>query len=275
MHHPESETVRMRSPRREVRRIPVGTRPDPAALVPALGLVPGVDSFVLLDGDGWGTRILAFDPERVLSVEGASPFEEIRRLLTAGEHPGGRIEGHAAAGPALFGYLSYDAARSLECLPTVAEDDLRLPVASFILPRYVVGVGPEGTWASVPVGESTSFILRALRRSALLPDAAPAAPASTLRAARSTLGREGYVRAVERVKEYVRAGDVFQVNISQRFEVPFEGDPLALYGALRRRNPSPFGGMVSFPGLLAVSSSPERLVDLRGRRASTRPIAGT
>ena len=65
------------------------------------------------------------------------------------------------------------------------------------------------------------------------------------------------------------------MNISQRFEVPFDGDPLALYGALRRRNPSPFGGMLSFPGLVAVSSSPERLVDLRGRRASTRPIAGT
>jgi len=130
-------------------------------------------------------------------------------------------------------------------------------------------VRPEGTWTSVPAGESTSFLLRTFR-SALLPDAA-----GTLRVSRSTLEREGYMRAVERVKEYVRAGDVFQVNISQRFEVPFEGDPLALYGALRRRNPSPFGGMVSFPGLVAVSSSPERLVDLRGRRASTRPIAGT
>ncbi len=52
MHHPESKTVRTRSPHREVRQIPIGTRPDLAALVPALGLVPGVDSFVLLDGDG-------------------------------------------------------------------------------------------------------------------------------------------------------------------------------------------------------------------------------
>jgi para-aminobenzoate synthetase component I len=231
-----------------------------------------VDSFVLLDGDGWGTRVLAFDPERVLSVEDASPFEEIRRFLTPGEYPGGCVEDHPAAGAALFGYLSYDAARSLERLPALAEDDLWLPVARFILPRYVVGAGPEGVWVSFPAGESTDFILRTLRRSALLPDDAPA---GTLRTARSTLGRGGYVRAVERVKEYVRAGDVFQVNISQRFEVPFDGDPLGLYGALRRRNPSPFGGMVSFPDLVAVSSSPERLVDLRGRRASTRPIAGT
>ena len=234
-----------------------------------------MDSFVLLDGDGWGIRMLAFDPERVLSVEGTSAFEEIRSLLTPGEYPGGCIEGHPAAGPTLFGYLSYDAVRSLERLPNLAEDDLRLPVAQFILPRYVIGAGPEGTWASVPAGESADFILRALRQSTPCLGAAPAASASTLQPPRSTLGREGYIRAVERVKEYVRAGDVFQVNISQRFEIPFDGDPLALYGALRRRNPSPFGGMVSFPGVVAVSSSPERLVKLSGGRASTRPIAGT
>ncbi len=275
MQHPESKTVRPRSPHREVRRIPVVTRPDLAALVPALGLVPGVDSFVLLDGDGWGTRILAFDPERVLSVEGESPFEEIRSLLTLGEYPEGCLEGHPAARPTLFGYLSYDAARSLESLPNLAENDLRMPVAQFIVPRYVIGAGPEGTWASVPVGESADFILRALRQSAPFLEAAPAAPAGTLQTAQSTLGREGYMQAVERVKEYVRAGDVFQVNISQRFEVSFDGDPLKLYGALRRRNPSPFGGMVSFPGVVVVSSSPERLVNLSGRYASTRPIAGT
>jgi|ERR671917_43092 anthranilate/para-aminobenzoate synthase component I len=155
MHHRESKTVRARRPQREVRRIPVGTRPDLAALVPALGLVPGVDSFVLLDGEGWGTGMLGFDPERVLSVDGDSPFEKLRSLLTLEEYPGGFVEGHQAAGPALFGYLSYDAARSLERIPNLAEDDLRLPVARFILPRYVIGAGPEGTWASVPVGHST------------------------------------------------------------------------------------------------------------------------
>ncbi|MDA4643140.1 chorismate-binding protein, partial [Enterobacter hormaechei] len=74
---------------------------------------------------------------------------------------------------------------------------------------------------------------------------------------------------------YVRAGDVFQVNISQRLDLPFDGDPLTLYATLRRANPSPFGGVVSFDGMCAVSSSPERLVSLDGRRSSTRPIAGT
>jgi anthranilate synthase component 1/para-aminobenzoate synthetase component 1 len=89
------------------------------------------------------------------------------------------------------------------------------------------------------------------------------------------MGPGGYERAVERIKEYVRAGDVFQVNVAQRFEVPFSGDAVALYGALRAMNPSPYGGMLSFPGIAAVSSSPELLVRLSGRTASTRPIAGT
>jgi para-aminobenzoate synthetase component 1 len=255
----------------DVHRFFTRTPPDLAALIPALGLVPGVDPFVLLDGEGWGARVLAFGSELTLTVEDASPFDALRRVLTregsAGlDHP---LEG----GPALFGYLSYDAARFLERLPATAEDDLRLPVARFILPRYTVGVGPDGeAWVSVPAAERADYFIRTLRETLPL---SGVMPGGSPRVADSTLRREEYVRAVESVKEYVRAGDVFQVNISQRFEVPFEGDPISLYGALRRRNPSPFGGMVSFPGLVAVSSSPERLVSLRGRRASTRPIAGT
>ena len=270
MRPPELDTVHTCAPRREVHWFPGEARPDLAALVPALGLVPGANPFVLLDGEGWDSRVLAFDPEYTLTVEGTSPFEELRRVLA----PGGRVEERplAEGRPALFGYLTYDAARYLERLPTLTEDDLRLPVAEFILPRYVVGVGPEGVWASVPAGEDAGFVLRALRQATMLPDAASV---DALQVPDSSLGREGYLRAVEEVKEYVRAGDVFQVNLSQRFKVPFSGDPLALYGALRKRNPSPFGGMLSFPGFVAVSSSPERLVHLDQRRASTRPIAGT
>ncbi len=271
MRHPELDTVRTCAPRRELHRFPGRVRPDLAALIPALGLVPGVDPFVLLDGEGWDSRVLAFDPEYTLTVEDASPFKELRRVLA----PEGSAEERSPAegGSALFGYLSYDAARYLERLPTLAGDDLQLPVARFIMPRYAVGAGPKGVWASVPAGEGAGFVLRALHQATTLPDEARLGCA--LRVPDSSLGREGYLRAVEEVKEYVRAGDVFQVNISQRFEVPFSRDPLALYGALRKRNPSPFGGMVSFPGFVAVSSSPERLVRLEGRRASTRPIAGT
>ncbi len=251
---------------RDVHRLSVA--PDLAALIPALGLVPGEDPFVLLDGEGWRTSVLAFEPERHLVVEKQdSPFDGLRGML--GSFPGSPHP--LEDGYGLFGYLSYDAVRHLERLPALAEDDLGLPISQFILPRYTVGVGRGGAWVSVPGGEDPAPLLKAV---------AGAPPLSVETkvgsgVARSSMGPGGYERAVERIKEYVRAGDVFQVNVSQRFEVPFSGDPVALYGALRSVNPSPYGGMLSFPGFTAVSSSPELLVRLSGRKASTRPIAGT
>ena len=254
---------------REVRRLDTGTL-DVAALIPALGLRPGADSFVLLEGAGWGSSILAFDPERELRADGdSSPFEALRSELGSEPdtlHP-------LAGGPALFGYVSYDAVRHLERLPQRATDDLVLPQARFLAPRYTVGVDSRGAWISSPAGDDVESLVSLVERAAS-ETLRPEQP-SGARTPRSSLGREDYLDAVERVKEYVRAGDVFQVNISQRLDLPFDGDPLALYATLRRTNPSPFGGIVSFPGMAAISSSPERLVSLDGRRASTRPIAGT
>ena len=251
---------------REVHRLPFV--PDPAALIPALGLIPEQDPFVLLEGEGWGTSVLAFEPERHMVVEkDESPFESLRAVLDSipgSTHP---LEN----GYGLFGYLSYDAVRSLEHLPTLAEDDLELPISQFILPRYAVGIGRDGAWVSVPAGEDPAPLVKAVKgASPLIGKVGGGAGA-----ARSSMGPGGYGRAVERIKEYIRAGDVFQVNVAQRFEVPFAGDPVTLYGALRSVNPSPYGGMLSFPGFAAVSSSPELLVRLSGRTASTRPIAGT
>lgn len=253
---------------REIHRSPIAGELDPASLIPALGLVPETDPFVLLEGRGWDTSVLAFEPERHLVVENdTSPFDALREhlgLVTGGGHP---LEG----GAGLFGYLSYDAVRYLERLPAIADDDLGLPISQFILPRYIVGVRRGEAWVSVPAGEDPSHIMQAV--SGL--ERFSTQEHGTGPVARSSMGGDGYKRAVERVKDYIRAGDVFQVNISQRFEVPFDGDPVSLYAALRALNPSPYGGMLSFPGFAAVSSSPELLVRLSGRTASTRPIAGT
>jgi para-aminobenzoate synthetase component 1 len=219
--------------------------------------VPGRDSFVLLEGEGWGESVLAFDPERHLVCGGERPpFEEVRELIR---------EGHVA-----YGYFSYDVVRYLERLPAMAKDDLGLPVAQFILPGTLVRSGSDGVniLASEP-----DQVSKAMEVAYEVEGEAGLAEAKSR--PRSTLGREEYAAVVERVREYVRAGDVFQVNISQRLAVPFEGDAVALYRRLRGINPSPFGGIVSFPGFTAVSCSPERLVNLRGGRATTRPIAGT
>ncbi len=253
---------------REIHRFPTSRPLDLAALVPALGLVPGTDPFVLLEGEGWGASVLAFEPERNLIPENdVSPFGMLRDSLawiSGDTHP---LEG----GAGLFGYLSYDAVRHLERLSALAEDDLKLPTAQFMLPRYTVGAENGEAWVSVPAGEDPQPILCTLEGASPLLAKSP----DPVLVVRSSMGNGGYERAVRRIKEYIRAGDVFQVNVAQRFEVPFDDDPVALYGTLRSVNPSPYGGMLSFPGFAAVSSSPELLVRLSERTATTRPIAGT
>ena len=86
-----------------------------------------------------------------------------------------------------------------------------------------------------------------------------------------------FLDGVARVHEYLRAGDVFQVNLSRGWRAAFDAppDPVAIYAALRAANPAPFAGLFALPGGHVASSSPERLVSIRGRRIETRPIAGT
>jgi anthranilate synthase component 1 len=89
------------------------------------------------------------------------------------------------------------------------------------------------------------------------------------------MSRAEYLSIVERAKEYIRAGDIFQVVPSQRFRRPFALQPFALYRSLRRLNPSPFLYYLAFPGFAIVGSSPEILVRLRDGVVTIRPIAGT
>lgn len=91
----------------------------------------------------------------------------------------------------------------------------------------------------------------------------------------SSLTREAYLALVARVQEHIARGDIYQANLSQRFRVEAPVDGLALYGHLRRISPAPFSGYLRAGGVEIVSSSPERLLAVEGRRASTRPIAGT
>jgi para-aminobenzoate synthetase component 1 len=95
-------------------------------------------------------------------------------------------------------------------------------------------------------------------------------------ALRSSFTRRGYLGAVERVREYILAGDIFQANLSQRFEAPLAEPAWAIYRRLRERNPAPFAAFVDFPDATIISASPERFlcVDTAGR-VETRPIKGT
>jgi len=104
-------------------------------------------------------------------------------------------------------------------------------------------------------------------------------PEASVRASgppRTSLGREAYLKAVSRVKEHIARGDVYQANLTQRFDAPFDGDPWALYRAISIATPAPRSAFVEAPGLALATVSPEIFVDVdRAGRAETRPIKGT
>jgi para-aminobenzoate synthetase component 1 len=91
----------------------------------------------------------------------------------------------------------------------------------------------------------------------------------------SNFSREEYLRAVERVIEYIAAGDIFQANLSQRLYFPYQHSPVELYRRLRTCNPAPFAGMMMNDDWAVLSASPERFLKLDGRAVETRPIKGT
>jgi anthranilate synthase component 1 len=136
-------------------------------------------------------------------------------------------------------------------------------------------------WPDAKIDARTAYDRATARLEAVVADlerAAPSAPQSAAGATgptESNTSHADYLSIVAKAKEYILAGDVFQVVPSQRFQRKFELPPFALYRALRRLNPSPFLYFLKFPGFAIVGSSPEILVRLRDGKVTIRPIAGT
>ncbi len=174
-----------------------------------------------------------------------------------------------------FGYFGYDLANRIEELPRQAERDL--PIADFDL--YWVDLTAiydhqqqRLTLATLdpdidlkPLQAEILASQRTLRQKKLKVIQQPQALSS----------QTSFEQMVQRGKDYIAAGDIYQVNLSCRFDGRVEGNSAELYRRLRAVNPSPFACLLHFPELDIISSSPERLVSLRGKLAETRPIAGT
>ena len=190
----------------------------------------------------------------------------------------------------LFGYLGYDMIRLVEHLPDVNPDPLGLPDAVLMRPSVVAvldGVKGEVTvvapaWATSGLSARAAYAQAAERVMDALRDLDRAPPAqrdlgevAPVGAAVSNFTHDGYKAAVEKAKDYIRAGDIFQVVPSQRWAQRFELPPFALYRSLRRTNPSPFMFFFNFGGYQVIGASPEILVRLRDGEVTIRPIAGT
>jgi len=261
---------------------------DPLDAVDALAGLPG--AFLLHSGLPDGRARWSFF--------GADPFASFaggdwERAVTLWRRIASRRRGRADApftGGAV-GYLAYDFGRRLEKLPSHAHDDLALP--DFALGFYdVVGAFDHSTgtaclFATGLPAEGAEGLARARRRLDAFElrlagrRAGPAPyPRCVTAPAQSTFGRSEYCRAVERIREHIRSGDIFQAHLSQRWTVPVEGRaPETLASALIERlsllSPAPHAAFLALGNHAIASASPERFLELRGRRVETRPIKGT
>ncbi len=191
----------------------------------------------------------------------------------------------------VFGYLGYDTARLVEDLPGGKGDPLDLPDAILIRPTMIaifdavtteiIIVTPVRPQTNVSAHDSYNEArarIQSLVETLDWPLATVAHPGEwgdMLADPVSNTPPEKYLEMVAKAKDYIAAGDVFQVVLSQRFEVPFELPPFALYRALRRVNPAPFLYFLQFGEFAIAGSSPEILVRARDGEVTIRPIAGT
>ncbi len=189
----------------------------------------------------------------------------------------------------LIGYMGYDTIRLAENIPDKNPDKLGIPDGMFMRPTVtiifdnakdvmtvVAAVYPQaGVDADAAYELAQKRILDVVASLEKPVPHVPPATSARFEEATSNMGREGYHRMVNKAKEYILAGDIFQVVPSQRLRVPFALPSFTLYRALRRLNPSPFLFHLNFEGFSIVGSSPEILVRLRQGVVTIRPIAGT
>jgi anthranilate synthase component 1 len=200
-------------------------------------------------------------------------------------------EGLPPMASGLFGYLSYDTVRLMERLPDANPDVLKLPDSIFLRPTVIAVFDNVEDLVTVvtPVWPQPGTSARAAYNQACerlgdtvadfernLPHSRDGvADLTELPEPQSNMSRAAFHEMVRKAREYIIAGDIFQVVLSQRFSVPFRLPPFSLYRALRRVNPSPFLFFLDFGGFAVVGSSPEILVRLRDDTVTIRPIAGT
>ena len=202
------------------------------------------------------------------------------------------VEGLPPFHAGMVGYLGYDVVRRLERLPDTTVDDLELPELVMMLTSELAvfdhhrgelwlianAINFDGTdegverayYGAVAAVEAMAEAVRAPRPSFAAQEGEPA----TLAITRQRTSEE-YMAMVEEAKEEIRAGEAFQIVVSQRFDIPITADALEVYRALRLTNPSPYLYLLRLPGFDVVGSSPEALVTVQDSVVTTRPIAGS
>ena len=251
--------------------VPLTPAPDPFGTCVRFSTLPYL---LFLDSSAQGVlgrySFLTADPNAL-----ARTPEEARALLRRQRQE--VLPGLPPFQGGIAGYVSYDWGAELERVARPAPDRFTPQVSDVLLALYDWVIA----WDHL---EDKAWLIGASARTAWAQErlraASPAVrddPAPVGHAPESNFSRAEYEAGVSRIREYIAAGDVYQVNLAQRFHAPFRGSPLALYRRLRARNPAPFGAYLDFAGTIVTSISPERFLrfDPQTRLVEARPIKGT
>lgn len=246
----------------------------------------GSDPYLLLKSSGKTVTQIRGTEKKVYQ---GNPFDILGELLA--RYPLEKTPCPVPFVGGAVGYFSYDLCHFIERLPAKARDDLQLPecnvafydaVIAFDLlagKAYVVSTGfPENGMERERRAERRASELKEVVYKALYAqpsDNALPKPVVDEMRLKSNFSREGYLAAVRKVREYIIAGDIFQVNLSQRFEADLAIQPYDLCRRLRAINPAPFAAYLGFDDVQVISASPERFLRLDGDLVETRPIKGT
>ncbi len=238
----------------------------------------GWDPFLVIRAKGRQVEMQFQGGHRTVT---ANPFDLLDEVLEALALPGQTPVLPLAAGA--MGFLAYDLKNQLERLPATVVDDVNLPDMVWAFPRQIVVQDREekcfwhvGVEYEPPAdihcpATQPELTVAELGRSARL-----AVPGGyQVGELTSTFSREDYLEAVRRAREYIRQGDIYQVNLSQRFSFPFQGDLYRLFCQLFQRNPAPFYAYLNCGDFQILSTSMERFLLRQGDFLETRPIKGT
>ncbi|MFP5501089.1 MAG: anthranilate synthase component I family protein [Candidatus Sericytochromatia bacterium] len=259
-----------------------------AALLETLGqtlpgkALIGLAPLAVLRADG--QRISVTREGETRHFEG-DPISAVRTLLRElAPTPGAALPAEAGA----IGYFGYDAVRHVEKLPALAGPGLPMPEVCFMIPGTLVAfdlparrlelirlVRPAAGETAEAAYDRAMASLQALDARLQAPPPAPAAGSASAPTFVPGMSAEEYGEKVLALKAHILAGDIFQVVLSQRFEVEAPPAPFAIYEALREINPSPYMFCLKLPEAMVTGASPELLFKLRGGTLTVRPIAGT
>ncbi|MFZ5634917.1 MAG: aminodeoxychorismate synthase component I [Bacillota bacterium] len=255
------------------------------------------DPFLIVTSRGSRVRIEKRNGPNAVSIEAVqgNPLDIIGNLLNQYRMDGTGYPAPFPGGAA--GFFAYDLGRQLEDLPALAADDVGAPdcwlgfydavaaVDHLAGAVYIASTGFSASGAAAlphRAEERLAWLedrllegVKMSRAAGVRPEAAQETGKQDPTGLVSDFDRESYCAVVERAREYIAAGDIFQVNLSQRFSLPRKEDPWEVYRRLRKINPAPMAAFINCGQLQVVSASPERFMKVSAGMVETRPIKGT